>query len=87
MSEYMSELLHTVAAIQMISAPEVAENLATASRLVRQAAAGGAQLVLMPEYWAIMGRHDSDKVAVAEPLGRGRYRTAWRGWRASWVSG
>ncbi len=67
----MSELLHTVAAIQMISAPEVAENLATASRLVRQAAAGGAQLVLMPEYWAIMGRHDSDKVAVAEPLGQG----------------
>ncbi len=71
MSKNVPEMMNTVAAIQMISAPEVAGNLATASRLVRQAAAGGAQLVLLPEYWAIMGRHDSDKVAVAEPLGKG----------------
>ncbi|KQQ47110.1 acyltransferase [Duganella sp. Leaf126] len=62
---------HTVAAIQMISSPSVTDNIATADRLVRQAAAGGAQLVLLPEYWAIMGVHDSDKVAVAEPLGQG----------------
>ena len=62
---------HTVAAIQMISSPSVPDNIATADRLVRQAAAGGAQLVLLPEYWAIMGLHDTDKVAVAEPLGSG----------------
>ena len=62
---------HTVAAIQMISSPSVPDNIATADRLVRQAAAGGAQLVLLPEYWAIMGLNDADKVAVAEPLGQG----------------
>ena len=62
---------HAVAAIQMISSPSVPDNIATADRLVRQAAAGGAELVLLPEYWAIMGLQDVDKVAVAEPLGSG----------------
>ncbi len=60
-----------VAAVQMISAPNVADNLATARRLVAQAAAGGARLVVLPEYWAIMGMSDTDKVGVAEPVGAG----------------
>jgi nitrilase len=55
----------------MISSPSVTENIATARRLVTQAADQGASLVLLPEYWAIMGLSDSDKVAVAEPLGQG----------------
>ena len=63
--------MNTVAAVQMISSPSVTDNIATARRLVAQAAATGAQLVLLPEYWAIMGLSDSDKVAVAEPLGQG----------------
>jgi nitrilase len=63
--------MNTVAAIQMISSPSVGENLATARRLIAQAAATGAKLVLLPEYWAIMGLSDGDKVAVAEPLGQG----------------
>ena len=63
--------MNTVAAIQMISSPSVSDNLATARRLVSQAAQDGAQLVLLPEYWAIMGLNDSDKVKVAEPLGSG----------------
>ena len=63
---------HTVAAIQMISSPTVDENIATARRLVTQAAQAGARLVLLPEYWAIMGLNDSDKVKVAEPLGQGK---------------
>jgi nitrilase len=49
----------------------VSENLATAARLVRQAAATGAQLVALPEYWPIMGMRDSDKVAHAEQPGSG----------------
>ncbi|WGG49448.1 carbon-nitrogen hydrolase family protein [Rugamonas sp. DEMB1] len=60
-----------VAAIQMISSPSVADNIASAGRLVEQAAGQGAELVLLPEYWAIMGLSDSDKVAHAEPLGGG----------------
>jgi len=63
--------MHTVAAVQMISTPSVADNIATARRLVADAAAAGATLVLLPEYWAIMGLSDTDKVAHAEPLGAG----------------
>ncbi|PUA16780.1 carbon-nitrogen hydrolase family protein [Glaciimonas sp. PCH181] len=60
-----------IAAIQMISTPHVEENIATARRLVAEAVQQGAQLVLLPEYWPIMGRHDSDKVAIAEAVGKG----------------
>jgi nitrilase len=60
-----------VAAVQMVSTPVVEENLATAARLVAEAAAKGARLVLLPEYWPIMGMSDSDKVGKAEPLGGG----------------
>ena len=55
-----------VAAVQMVSTPEPQENFSTMGRLVAQAAAEGAQLVLLPEYWPIMGMHERDKVAHAE---------------------
>ena len=58
-----------VAAIQMISTPDVATNLATARKLVAQAAQAGAELVLLPEYWAIMGMTDHDKVLGGGSLG------------------
>jgi deaminated glutathione amidase len=61
----------TVAAVQMISTPSVGENIDTARRLVRQAAASGALLVTLPEYWPIMGLSDTDKVAQAEEPGAG----------------
>lgn len=64
-------MMHTVAAIQMISSPSVDENLATARRLVAQAAAAGAMLVVLPEYWAIMGRQETDKLGHAEHAGSG----------------
>ena len=64
-------MMHTVAAVQMISSPSVEDNLATARRLVAQAAAGGAQLVVLPEYWAIMGKQETDKLAHAEQPGSG----------------
>jgi predicted amidohydrolase len=60
-----------VAAVQMVSTPVVEENIATARRLIGEAVDAGARLVLLPEYWAIMGMNDSDKVAKAEPLGAG----------------
>ena len=61
----------TVAAIQMVSTPDVAENIDTARRLVHAAAASGAALVSLPEYWPIMGMSDTDKVARAEQPGSG----------------
>ena len=55
----------------MVSSPSVDDNLATARRLVAQAAAGGALLVVLPEYWAIMGQQETDKLAHAEQPGSG----------------
>ncbi len=60
-----------MAAVQMVSTPAVAENMAAARRLVAQAAAAGAELVALPEYWPIMGMSDTDKVAHAEHPGAG----------------
>jgi predicted amidohydrolase len=60
-----------VAAIQMASGPSVAANLSEAERLIGMAAAQGAKLVVLPEYFCIMGKKDSDKVAVREVEGKG----------------
>ena len=60
-----------LAAVQMISTPRVDENLATAGRLIAEAAAQGAQLVALPEYCPIMGLRERDKVAVREVDGQG----------------
>lgn len=60
-----------VAAIQMASGPNVAANLSEAERLIGMAAAQGAKLVVLPEYFAIMGSKESDKVAVREAEGKG----------------
>ena len=60
-----------LAAIQMVSTPRVEENLAAAGRLIAEAAAQGAQLVALPEYFAIMGMRERDKVAVRETDGYG----------------
>ncbi len=60
-----------IAAVQMISTPEVAPNLATAARLLAEAADRGAQLVALPEYFPIIGGSDADRLAVREEFGRG----------------
>ncbi|MFZ6734645.1 carbon-nitrogen hydrolase family protein [Undibacterium sp. Ji42W] len=60
-----------IAAIQMISTPVLAENMATARRLLQEAAASGAKLLLLPEYWPLMGLQETDKVDIAEPVGQG----------------
>lgn len=60
-----------IAALQMVSAPRVADNLAESGRLIALAADQGAQLVALPEYFGIMGMKDTDKVAVREVEGDG----------------
>ncbi len=60
-----------IAAVQMVSTPSVERNLDTARRLIAQAAAEGAQLAALPEYFCLMGQHDTDKLAVAEDPGHG----------------
>jgi deaminated glutathione amidase len=60
-----------IAAIQMVSGPELAPNLAAADRLIAAAAAAGARLAALPENFYIIGRHEGDKVKLREPDGHG----------------
>ncbi|HEX4232983.1 MAG TPA: carbon-nitrogen hydrolase family protein [Caldimonas sp.] len=60
-----------IAAVQMVSTPSIETNLVAARRLVGSAAAAGAGLVVLPEYFCFMGRSDRDKLAVAERAGEG----------------
>ena len=60
-----------MAAIQMVSAPRVADNHAEAGRLLAEAAQRGVKLAVLPEYFCMMGMKDTDKVAVREPDGSG----------------
>ena len=60
-----------VAALQMVSGTDVQRNLDDARALLAQAAAAGAQLVALPEYFCLMGRRDEDKLAIAEAAGEG----------------
>ncbi len=60
-----------IAALQMVSTPRVEHNLATAGRLIAQAADAGARWVVLPEYFCLMGHSDRDKLAIAEVAGAG----------------
>jgi nitrilase len=60
-----------IAALQMVSTPDVARNLDAAAGLIARAAAAGAMLVALPEYFCLMGRRDDDKLAIAEAPGDG----------------
>ncbi|HEY3435158.1 MAG TPA: carbon-nitrogen hydrolase family protein, partial [Solirubrobacterales bacterium] len=67
-----------VAAVQLNSNGDKARNLAAAERLVREAAADGAEFVALPEKWNLLAG-GAELAAAAEPLG-GPSLTAVRGW-------
>ncbi|HCB13634.1 MAG TPA: acyltransferase [Gammaproteobacteria bacterium] len=67
--------MSSLVALQMVSGPEVAANLATAAELLAKAADRGAQLAVLPENFALMGRRESDKLAVQEAEGDGLIQT------------
>src|SRR5256885_14445474 len=67
----ITQSMFRVAAIQMASGPNVAANLQEAGRLIELAAATGARIVSLPEYFPIMGMKDTDKVAARERDGAG----------------
>jgi nitrilase len=60
-----------IAALQMVSGPRVADNLAIAGRLIEEAVGQGAQLVALPEYFPIIGATDADRVRAREDFGQG----------------
>ncbi len=63
-----------VAALQMISTADVAVNLQVAARLIAEAAAQGAQLILLPECFAAFGHNALHKLAADEFAGNGPIR-------------
>jgi predicted amidohydrolase len=60
-----------VAALQMVSGVDVPENLRQAHALLSEAATAGAELAVLPEYFCLLGRRDTDKLAVQETFGGG----------------
>ncbi|HSI43447.1 MAG TPA: carbon-nitrogen hydrolase family protein [Methylotenera sp.] len=67
----LSKDIIKIAGIQMASGPHVSANLSETERLVEIAVNQGARLVVLPEYFAIMGLKETDKVNVKEEEGKG----------------
>jgi predicted amidohydrolase len=57
----------SIASIQMVSAQNVADNLATAERLINQAVLGGATIILLPEFFALIASNE-ERLAQSEPF-------------------
>ena len=55
----------------MASGPDLKENLAEATRLIRDAAKSGAQMVVLPESFFLMAMHDSEYIDAVEEQGNG----------------
>ena len=64
-------MTYRVAGIQMASGPNVGANLTEARRLVSQAAAAGAGLVVLPENFAAMPLREADRLEHVEQDGKG----------------
>jgi len=59
------------AAIQMASSPNISFNLLEAEKLIAEAVKVGAKLVALPENFALMGDHETDKLKAKEVDGTG----------------
>jgi predicted amidohydrolase len=68
-----------VACVQLTSRADKAANLETTERLVRRAAAAGADIVVLPEKWNGIGGRD-ELHALAEPLAGGESVEAMASW-------
>ncbi len=60
------------AAIQMGSGSQVSANLLAAEKLIREAVEQGAEFVVLPENFALMGKTEQDKLKISESEGAGR---------------
>lgn len=61
----MTDLIR-MASVQMVSTPRVEDNLHALNRLVRGAAGDGAQLVVLPEFFPMIGATDEARLAIRE---------------------
>lgn len=60
-----------IAALQTVSGTALDANLARAHALLAEASRAGAELAVLPEYFCLMGRRETDKVALREDFGSG----------------
>ena len=60
-----------VAAVQMVSGPDLGENINSAATLVKNAVEAGASLVVLPEYWPLISDDERKKLAYCENPGSG----------------
>ncbi len=60
-----------VAALQMVSGLALEGNLRVARSLLEQASQAGCELAVLPEYFCLLGRKDTDKLALREQQGDG----------------
>jgi nitrilase len=63
--------LPKIAALQMASGPQLQANLMEAGRLIKEAAAQGAGMVVLPETFVLMGKQEQERLAIAESAGDG----------------
>jgi predicted amidohydrolase len=66
----------TVAALQMTSGTDAGTNVATARRLLAEAASSGARVAVLPENFALMARDSAERRAIAETHGDGPIQAA-----------
>jgi nitrilase len=71
MNDLVNSSQLNIAAIQMVSTPKLNENLEVAARLIKASSESGSQLVVLPEYFCLMGLKDTDKVNLREVPGSG----------------
>jgi predicted amidohydrolase len=71
MNTLVNALELKIASIQMVSTPNLNENLELAASLIKSASDSGSKLVVLPEYFCLMGLKDTDKVKVREAVGSG----------------
>jgi nitrilase len=60
-----------IAAVQMASGPNLSANLLEVERLVAEAVDNGARLVVLPENFGFMGKHERDLETIREAPGQG----------------
>ena len=58
----------TIAAVQLCSTDDFAQNLATCRRLGEEAGAAGAKVIVLPECFAFLGKKEGDKMVHAEVI-------------------
>ncbi|MDD5296094.1 MAG: carbon-nitrogen hydrolase family protein [Rhodocyclaceae bacterium] len=67
----MTGVSFRMAAVQMVSGADVAENLRQAARLLAEAADRGARLAVLPEYFPLVSGDEFAKLSVCESEGEG----------------